>query len=131
MLQTGQILLASALVEGVRLDRGAFLRLVYYLRRKIELTLRVNRVAAPEYAAYVSNPDVVPRHAGYPMRHLACTAWALAGKELGTDVGQWFGPSVAAGAIKYVFPSLSLSFSSYIHPSACAVLHTFSLFCVV
>ena len=34
---------------------------------------------------------------------------ALAGKELGTDVGQWFGPSVAAGAIKYVFPP---SFSS-------------------
>jgi cysteine protease ATG4 len=35
---------------------------------------------------------------------------ALAGKELGTDVGQWFGPSVAAGAIKYVFffPFLSL-----------------------
>ena len=27
---------------------------------------------------------------------------ALAGKELGTDVGQWFGPSVAAGAIRYV-----------------------------
>ena len=35
---------------------------------------------------------------------------ALAGKELGTDVGQWFGPSVAAGAIKCVFffPFLSL-----------------------
>jgi cysteine protease ATG4 len=28
---------------------------------------------------------------------------ALAGKELGKDVGQWFGPSTAAGAIKYVF----------------------------
>lgn len=27
---------------------------------------------------------------------------ALAGKELGTDVGQWFGPSVAAGAIRFV-----------------------------
>lgn len=27
---------------------------------------------------------------------------ALAGKELGKDVGQWFGPSTAAGAIKYV-----------------------------
>lgn len=27
---------------------------------------------------------------------------ALAGKELGTDVGCWFGPSVAAGAIKFV-----------------------------
>ncbi len=27
---------------------------------------------------------------------------ALAGKELGKDVGQWFGPSTAAGAIKCV-----------------------------
>jgi cysteine protease ATG4 len=27
---------------------------------------------------------------------------ALAGKELGKDVGQWFGPSTAAGAIKSV-----------------------------
>jgi cysteine protease ATG4 len=27
---------------------------------------------------------------------------ALAGKDLGKDVGQWFGPSTAAGAIKYV-----------------------------
>ena len=40
---------------------------------------------------------------------------ALAGKELGTDVGQWFGPSIAAGAIKYV--SLSLFFFLFlIHP---------------
>jgi cysteine protease ATG4 len=34
---------------------------------------------------------------------------ALAGKELGKDVGQWFGPSTAAGAIKYSF-SLIFSF---------------------
>ena len=27
---------------------------------------------------------------------------ALVGKDLGKDVGQWFGPSTAAGAIKYV-----------------------------
>ena len=27
---------------------------------------------------------------------------ALAGKDLGKEVGQWFGPSTAAGAIKYV-----------------------------
>ena len=27
---------------------------------------------------------------------------ALVGKQLGTKVGQWFGPSVAAGAIKFV-----------------------------
>lgn len=30
---------------------------------------------------------------------------ALAGKELGKDVGQWFGPSTAAGAIKSVYLS--------------------------
>lgn len=30
---------------------------------------------------------------------------ALAGKELGTEVGCWFGPSVAAGAIKCVLCS--------------------------
>jgi cysteine protease ATG4 len=29
---------------------------------------------------------------------------ALAGKDLGTEVGQWFGPSVAAGALKRVIP---------------------------
>jgi hypothetical protein len=27
---------------------------------------------------------------------------ALAGKDLGKDVGQWFGPSTAAGALKCV-----------------------------
>ena len=31
---------------------------------------------------------------------------ALAGKELGKDVGQWFGPSTAAGAIKCVNDAL-------------------------
>lgn len=39
---------------------------------------------------------------------------ALAGKELGTDVGQWFGPSVAAGAIKYVYPT-HLFHHTYLH----------------
>lgn len=37
---------------------------------------------------------------------------ALAGKELGTDVGQWFGPSVAAGAVKCVFFSSSFTTSA-------------------
>jgi cysteine protease ATG4 len=39
---------------------------------------------------------------------------ALAGKELGKDVGQWFGPSTAAGAIKrlvYEFPEAQLAVS--------------------
>jgi hypothetical protein len=43
---------------------------------------------------------------------------ALAGKELGKDVGQWFGPSTAAGALKCVndalffFSSLILTYLS-------------------
>ena len=39
---------------------------------------------------------------------------ALAGKELGKDVGQWFGPSTAAGAIKrlvHEFPEAQLAVS--------------------
>ena len=39
---------------------------------------------------------------------------ALAGKELGKDVGQWFGPSTAAGAIKCVNDD-TLIISSYIN----------------
>ena len=31
---------------------------------------------------------------------------ALAGKELGKDVGQWFGPSATAGAITCVYVSV-------------------------
>jgi cysteine protease ATG4 len=55
----------------------------------------------PEFAAYVriltwflDNPSVQCPFSVHRM--------ALAGKELGKDVGQWFGPSTAAGAIKYV-----------------------------
>lgn len=39
---------------------------------------------------------------------------ALAGKEMGTDVGCWFGPSIAAGAIKtlvHAFPEAGLGVS--------------------
>jgi len=36
---------------------------------------------------------------------------ALAGKELGTDVAQWFGPSVAAGGIRYNTKSIFFSFT--------------------
>ncbi len=77
-------------------------------------------VATPEYAAYVQILtwfiDTPAPHAPFSVHRMA-----LAGKELGTDVGQWFGPSVAAGAIKYVFPPYISPFSTNI----------FSLFCVV
>lgn len=41
---------------------------------------------------------------------------ALVGKDLGKDVGQWFGPSTAAGAIKCVFfPSCAVVKAHYSH----------------
>ena len=39
--------------------------------------------------------DTPSPHAPFSVHRMA-----LAGKELGKDVGQWFGPSTAAGAIK-------------------------------
>lgn len=41
---------------------------------------------------------------------------ALAGKALGKDVGSWFGPSTAAGAIKCV-----ISFHTY---TSCSLIHS-------
>lgn len=43
---------------------------------------------------------------------------ALAGKDLGKEVGQWFGPSTAAGAIKYVniFRPTSISLTETWNP---------------
>ncbi|KJA22323.1 hypothetical protein HYPSUDRAFT_41184 [Hypholoma sublateritium FD-334 SS-4] len=96
MLRTGQSLLANALV-GVQLGRD--------WRRP------PHPVATPEYAAYVRILtwflDTPAPHAPFSVHRMA-----LAGKELGTDVGQWFGPSVAAGAIKTLvnaFPECGLS----------------------
>jgi cysteine protease ATG4 len=46
-----------------------------------------------------------------PLAPFSVHRMALAGKELGKDVGQWFGPSTAAGAIRTLvgmFPSAGL-----------------------
>lgn len=55
--------------------------------------------ATVEYATYVQILtwflDTPSPYAPFSVHRLA-----LAGKELGTDVGQWFGPSVAARAIE-------------------------------
>jgi cysteine protease ATG4 len=40
-----------------------------------------------------------------PMCPFSVHRMALAGKDLGKEVGQWFGPSTAAGAIKCVIIS--------------------------
>ncbi len=45
---------------------------------------------------------------------------ALAGKELGKDVGQWFGPSTAAGAIKYASYAI-------LNCSSCLIYHAIGL----
>ena len=61
------------------------------------------RVQTADYATYVQILtwflDTPAPEAPFGVHRMA-----LAGKELGTAIGQWFGPSVAAGAIRYVFP---------------------------
>ena len=42
-----------------------------------------------------------------PMCPFSVHRMALVGKQLGVRVGQWFGPSTAAGAIKYGILSFS------------------------
>ncbi|KAF8654308.1 hypothetical protein AX16_003536 [Volvariella volvacea WC 439] len=89
MLRTGQTLLANALVN-------------IYLGR--EWRRPPYPVHTADYATYVQIVtwflDTPSPEAPFSVHRMA-----LAGKELGTDVGQWFGPSVAAGAIKRLVQS--------------------------
>ncbi|KDQ51386.1 hypothetical protein JAAARDRAFT_199213 [Jaapia argillacea MUCL 33604] len=95
MLRTGQSLLANALLH-LQLGRD--------WRRP------PTPVHTADYATYVQlitwfldSPS--------PLCPFSVHRMALAGKELGKDVGQWFGPSTAAGAIKnlvHSFPEAGL-----------------------
>ncbi|KAF5309402.1 hypothetical protein D9619_012416 [Psilocybe cf. subviscida] len=89
MLRTGQSLLANALIH-VHLGRD-WRRPPY-------------PVQTADYATYVQILtwflDTPTPEAPFSVHRMA-----LAGKELGTDVGQWFGPSVAAGAIRQLVNS--------------------------
>ncbi|KAF8154943.1 peptidase family C54-domain-containing protein [Crassisporium funariophilum] len=84
MLRTGQSLLANALIH---MHLGRDWRRPPY------------PVQTADYATYVQILtwflDTPVPEAPFSVHRMA-----LAGKELGTDVGQWFGPSVAAGAIR-------------------------------
>lgn len=87
MLRTGQSLLANALVHLHLMDHVSEWRRPPY------------PVHTVDYATYVQiltwffdSPS--------PEAPFSVHRMALAGKELGKDVGQWFGPSTAAGAIK-------------------------------
>ncbi|KAI9461081.1 cysteine protease required for autophagy [Russula earlei] len=98
MLRTGQSMLATALIH-LHLGRD--------WRRP------PHPVYTADYATYVQiltwffdSPS--------PLCPFSVHRMALAGKELGKDVGQWFGPSTAAGAIKTLvhnFPEASLGIS--------------------
>ncbi|KAF8054328.1 peptidase family C54-domain-containing protein [Lyophyllum atratum] len=98
MLRTGQSMLASALVH-LHLGRD--------WRRPPQ------PLHTADYATYVQILtwffDTPSPEAPFSVHRMA-----LAGKELGKDVGQWFGPSTAAGAIKTLvnaFPEAGLGVS--------------------
>ncbi|TFK32623.1 peptidase family C54-domain-containing protein [Crucibulum laeve] len=98
MLRTGQSLLANALMH---LHLGRDWRRPPY------------PIHTADYATYVQILtwflDTPAPDAPFSVHRMA-----LAGKELGTDVGQWFGPSTAAGAIRTLvqaFPEAGLGVS--------------------
>ena len=98
MLRTGQSLLANSLVH-LHLGRD--------WRKPVHPTF------TPEYATYVriltwflDSPS--------PLCPFSVHRMALAGKELGKEVGSWFGPSTAAGAIRRLahdFPEAGIAVS--------------------
>ena len=104
MLRTGQSLLANALLH-LHLGRGAWflvtLLFVDFDRLRADWRRPPHPVYTADYAMYVQiitwfldTPS--------PLCPFSVHRMALVGKDLGKDVGQWFGPSTAAGAIKYV-----------------------------
>ncbi|KIJ63953.1 hypothetical protein HYDPIDRAFT_112441 [Hydnomerulius pinastri MD-312] len=98
MLRTGQSLLANALLH-LHLGRDW---------RRPPYTVRTN-----DFATYV---QIITWFLDSPLPQAPFSVhrMALAGKDLGKDVGQWFGPSTAAGAIKtlvHSFPEAGLGVS--------------------
>ncbi|KAL4074355.1 peptidase family C54-domain-containing protein [Scleroderma yunnanense] len=95
MLRTGQTLLANALLH-LHLGRDW---------RRPPHPVRTN-----DFATYV---QIITWFLDTPLPQAPFSVhrMALAGKDLGKDVGQWFGPSTAAGAIKtlvHAFPEAGL-----------------------
>ncbi|KAI0320566.1 hypothetical protein OF83DRAFT_1258250 [Amylostereum chailletii] len=98
MLRTGQSLLATAL---------------FHLHLGRDWRRPPQPVFTADYALYVQmltwffdSPS--------PLCPFSVHRMALAGKDLGKDVGQWFGPSTAAGALKtltHAFPDAGLGVS--------------------
>jgi hypothetical protein len=101
MLQTGQSLLATALIH-LHLGRGS----CPFDFPSASLTF--SRLAAASHPVYTADYSTYVQilmwffDSPSPLSPFSVHRMALAGKELGKDVGQWFGLSTAAGAIKCV-----------------------------
>ncbi|GAA5906860.1 hypothetical protein JCM8208_000061 [Rhodotorula glutinis] len=90
MLRTGQSLLANALVK-VHLGRD-WRRPVPPATASTSATIVGAGTYARLLSLFLDNPS--------PLSPFSVHRFALEGKRLGKDVGEWFGPSTAAGAIK-------------------------------
>ncbi|KZT08838.1 uncharacterized protein LAESUDRAFT_757025 [Laetiporus sulphureus 93-53] len=98
MLRTGQSLLANALLH---LHLGREWRRPPYPLYTVDYATYVQIITW-----FLDNPS--------PLSPFSVHRMALVGKELGKEVGQWFGPSTAAGAIKtlvHAFPEAGLGVS--------------------
>ncbi|CCL99974.1 uncharacterized protein FIBRA_01999 [Fibroporia radiculosa] len=98
MLRTGQSLLANALLH---LHLGRDWRRPPYPIYTADFATYVQIISW-----FLDDPS--------PLCPFSVHRMALVGKELGKDVGQWFGPSTAAGAIKtlvHAFPEAGLGVS--------------------
>lgn len=107
MLRTGQSMLANALIH-LHLGRGWR---VPFHRPSLSPENPLELAELEAYATYVrlltwflDDPS--------PVAPFSVHRMALVGKELGKEVGEWFGPSTAAGALKTLansFPMCGLS----------------------
>ncbi|KAG6807348.1 hypothetical protein H0H92_007893 [Tricholoma furcatifolium] len=130
MLRTGQSLLANALVFLYLGHREYFLSPLYpSSSSSTDWRRPPYAVHTADYAMYVQILtwflDTPSPEAPFSVHRMA-----LAGKELGKDVGQWFGPSTAAGAIKtlvHAFPestACSIRATSLPHPTPAGAAST-------
>ncbi|SCV69762.1 BQ2448_1156 [Microbotryum intermedium] len=124
MLRTGQSLLANALM-AVHLGRGELLKGNKWRRPLPALGLPSPTTPSQTHASTSSPPvNLPPSFATYarilslfmddpsPLAPFSVHRFALTGKQLGKEVGEWFGPSTAMGAIKSLvhdFPPAGLS----------------------
>ncbi|KAK7031343.1 cysteine protease [Favolaschia claudopus] len=144
MLRTGQSLLANALLSihsgrdwrrppGPPVTRSSFFlptpnsspKSTHRRKHSIPSSPPFSPTATSNSSSSMGSEDRA-RHAAYvrlltwfldspaPEAPFSVHRMALAGKDLGTEVGQWFGPSIAAGAIKtlvHAFPACGLGVS--------------------